>query len=333
MWNGASRSGHIRRVVVEVLKGGGIVLGSLVVAVVLVTASSHYTGEPFGSYRYERSVIEVAVSECDMVGPLSWNGIGYWSECTVILSHPDEGLMGATVGGSVVEPSEVGGITELVMLCEGEESYEQCAFYSTAGNRFVAALVGLVDKIAVLIVIGGLVVGLSTVVGAALGEKLYRRVFQTRHSRRNPGIVWPVSEDVTVLNRELVGQGAAAVVIRFGYPEAVPWLAEKTVLLEVNGVKLATGQWSIYHVEIPDGKVDIKAGVHLRPGLASGASGMRLSLKPGDTVMLDYVAPFRVNSPGNLGPKGEVSAAEFSPFKWVLFLGVIGLAVYAVLAT
>lgn len=332
MWCGASWAEHIRRVVMGLLKGGGIILASLVIAVILVTASSHYAGEPYGAYRYDRSVVEVAVSECGMVGPFSWSGIGYWSECTVILAHPSEGMVATTVGQSIVAASEVGATTELVMLCEGKEPFGQCALYSTSGNTFVAALIALLDWIVVLVLIGGFAIGLSSAVAAILGEKLYRKIFQTRRSRRNPEVVWPVSEDVKVLNRNVTSHGAAVVFIRFGYPEAVPWLAEKTVLLEVNGVKMGTNQWSTYEVAIPQGKAHISAGVHLSPGLASGSSTMTLSLKPGDTIMLDYIAPLQVNNPGNLGPRGEVSTAEFSQFKWILFLGAIGLVAYAVLA-
>lgn len=113
-----------------------------VLSLLYLTGLAFYPGtgtiRPYGPT--ERAV-QATVEECRRIGPVSDHGLGYWWVCRIVVEREDGQSVDAVVGGSIVNPGQVGMVVTLNEACHGLER-TKCS-YGKRVSRVLELLYGV----------------------------------------------------------------------------------------------------------------------------------------------------------------------------------------------
>jgi hypothetical protein len=138
----------------------GIVLSTLV----FDTLASFYPGAGAVKSTPAEQPAEATVGDCQRVGPVSGDGLGYWWHCGVTVRTPDGREVETVVEHSVVTPDDRGKTIEFREVCYGKDNSD-CRYGRPASRVWALALsmLGIVRIGLLLLLVVG--VGFSLVRG------------------------------------------------------------------------------------------------------------------------------------------------------------------------
>lgn len=140
------------------------------------TVGSVYKGT--GALRTtEENVVQAEVLDCQQVGPLSANGLGYWSECRISIRRDEGPPVKALVRRSIVTVDDVGQRITLRVWCAKDR--DACR-YGRPSHRVWAYAVGILSMIraavSILLAVGVTVYLLRGILGVPFYFALLARI-------------------------------------------------------------------------------------------------------------------------------------------------------------
>jgi hypothetical protein len=135
---------------------------------VVSTATSFYAGvgSRFG-YSKEQSVT-ADVQSCERRGPVSGDGIGYWTDCAAVVHTPDGRQAQVTLRHSIAGPADVGRTLTIREQCGNDNS--GCT-YGVPRNLAWGVLLRVLHMVEFLVVPALVLVGLIPFISAFLTRK------------------------------------------------------------------------------------------------------------------------------------------------------------------
>ncbi|MCM0675120.1 DUF6346 domain-containing protein [Micromonospora phytophila] len=160
-----------------------LIAGIVVSTLALGTLASFYPGTGAVKPTPAEQPAEADVGDCQRVGPVSGDGLGYWWHCAVTVRTRDGREVETVVGQSVVTPDDRGKSIEFREVCYGEGNTE-CRYGRPVARVWALAIsmLGMVRIAVFLLLIIG--VGFSLVRGV-IGVPAYYAWVNRRTKRGN----------------------------------------------------------------------------------------------------------------------------------------------------
>ncbi|WP_405111430.1 DUF6346 domain-containing protein [Micromonospora sp. NBC_01405] len=148
-------------------------------ALVFDTLASFYPGTGAVKSTPAEQPAEAVVGECQRVGPVSGDGLGYWWHCAVTVRTRDGRQVETVVEHSVVTPDDRDKTIEFREVCYGKDNSD-CRYGRPASRVWALALSSL----------GIVRIGLLLLLAVGVGFALVRGVvgvpaYYAWHNRRN----------------------------------------------------------------------------------------------------------------------------------------------------
>ncbi|MEU5938180.1 DUF6346 domain-containing protein [Micromonospora sp. NPDC047548] len=133
-----------------------LIAGIVVSLLVFDTLASFYRGTGAVKPTPAEQPAEAEVRECQRVGPVSGDGLGYWWHCAVTVRTHDGREVDTVVEHSVVTPDDRGNSIEFREVCY-EENHSDCRYGRPVPRIWALALsiLGILRVTTVLILIVG----------------------------------------------------------------------------------------------------------------------------------------------------------------------------------
>ncbi|WP_405095281.1 DUF6346 domain-containing protein [Micromonospora sp. NBC_01412] len=291
----------------------GLLAGVIVSFLVFATLASLYPGTGVVKSTPREQPAEATVGDCQRVGPVSGDGLGYWWRCAVTVRTPDGRQVETVVGHSVVTPADRGKPVEFREACYAKGNAD-CRYGRPVLRIWALALsiLGMLrTAVFLLLIVGSGFYLVASVIGvpryfAWLNSRQARkavspaeaRLLRLIHDRPRDGGADHVRPD----GDEVGEEAGPSLRITFSCPSGpfADVYRSTGPCLSLNGAEVPVPGWGIHRFAAIAGRNAVEIRVSFGGADDFAVAGCDVAVGEGETVDLDYLAP-RV-----LGMKGQI---------------------------
>lgn len=118
----------------------------------------------------------------------------------------------------------------------------------------------------------------------------------------------------------------------FAFPQAAFLYRQSGPRLRVDGVEIPVRGWGTHRIPVDAGSHEVRVWVPYMLPRRVGKARIEVSVSPGETARLEYLAPTLAFRGGSLGEPGRQTSAGYSTVRVINVVAIVAVLVLIVLA-